>query len=242
MDSFLSVVAATLATGFATDLWLSQARRPRFHAAAWAAAMSMYAVATWALAYGLISGWTDSGFRLFYYLGAIVNIPVLALGSVALVRGEAAGRRLLAFLIAFLALAAWSTMVAPAVGEVSEIGVPEGSAVFQRGMIDAAGVPPIPSPRTFAAIAGGLGSIVVIGLAAVSVVRRWRDRNARWGNLLIVLGTLAPAFGGSLTAIGEGSAFAVSLLVGAGLLWAGYRIASRAAYPRRASSAADTST
>lgn len=232
MDSALSLVAALVASGFAAELWRSQLRRPRFHALAWASAMTMFAVATWTLAWGLGRGWTDSSFRVFYYLGAIVNIPVLALGSVALVRGERAARKLMPFLIAFFALAAWSTMVAPAIGEIEQLGLPEGSTVFQRGMIEADGVPPIPSPRTFAAIAGGLGTIVIVGLAAFSILRRGGGPNARWGNILIILGTLAPAFGGSLTALGEGSAFAVSLLVGAVLLWTGYRVASRASYGR----------
>ncbi len=227
MDTALAFVAAVLASGFAADLWRSQLKRSRFHALAWAMAMSMFAIATWTLAWGLGRGWTDSSFRVFYYLGAVVNIPVLALGSVALVRGERAARRLIVPLIAFFALAAWSTMVAPAVGVIEQLGVPEGSAVFQRGMIDAVGVPPIPSPRTFAAIAGGLGTITIVGLAIYSIVRRGGGRYARWGNVLIILGTLAPAFGGSLTALGEGSAFAVSLLIGAALLWAGYRVASR---------------
>ncbi|NND04631.1 MAG: hypothetical protein HKN91_17795 [Acidimicrobiia bacterium] len=230
MDGALALIAAALASGFAIDLWRSQARRSRFHALAWATAMSLYAIATWTLAWGLLRGWTDTSFRVFYYLGAIVNIPILALGSIALVRGERAGRRFVGFLIPFFAIAAWSTMVAPAVGEVANVGVPEGSAVFQRGMIDDPAVPPIPSPRTFAAIAGGLGTVIVIGLAAISAVRRRSDRNAVLGNVLIILGTLAPAFGGSLTALGEGGAFAISLLVGAALLWAGYRVARRASY------------
>ena len=239
MDGALALIAASLASGFAIDLWRSQARRSRFHALAWATAMSMYAIATWTLAWGLLQGWTDSSFRVFYYLGAIVNIPILALGSIALVRGEKAGRRFVGFLIPFFALAAWSTMVAPAVGEIANVGVPEGSAVFQQGMIDDPAVPPIPSPRTFAAIAGGLGTVIVIGLAAISAVRRRDDRNAVLGNVLIILGTLAPAFGGSLTALGEGGAFAISLLVGAALLWAGYRVARRASYRP---SAAESST
>ena len=45
------------------------------------------------------------------------------------------------------------------------------------------------------------------------------------GNLLIVAGVLAPALGGSLTALGEGTALAFSLLVGAVLLWFGYHVA-----------------
>jgi len=230
MDAALALIAAVVAGGFAIDLWRSQLRRPRFHALAWATAMTLFAIATSTLAWGLVRGWSDSSFRVFYYLGAIVNIPVLALGSVALVRGERAARAALAFLIPFLALAAWSTMVAPAVGSVDQIGVPEGSAVFQRGMIDAPGTPPIPSPRTFAAIAGGLGTVIVVGLAAASMVRRRNNRDAVLGNGLIIGGTAAPALGGSLTALGEGGAFAISLLVGAALLWAGYRVASRSSH------------
>ncbi len=233
MDAALSIVAAAVASGFAADLWRSHSRRRRFHAAAWATAMTLYAVATWTLAWGLLGGWSDTSFRLFYYLGAVVNIPVLALGSIALIRGEGAAQKFLVVLVAFFGLSAWSVMVAPAVGEIEDVGIPEGSAVFQQGMIDAEGVPPIPSPRVFAAIAGGLGTVIVVTLAAISIVRRWRDRNARWGNTLIVLGTLAPALGGSLTALGEGSAFAVSLLAGAALLWAGFRVASRASYRRQ---------
>lgn len=240
MDSALAIIAAAVATGFAADLWRAQLERSRFHAFSWAMAMTMYAFATWTLALGLVVGWTDSSFRVFYYLGAIVNIPVLALGSIALVRGERAARRFLGFLIAFFALAAWSTMVAPAVAEISEVGVPEGSAVFQRGMIDAPGVPPIPSPRTFAAIAGGMGTIIVVGLALVSAIRRRADKDALIGNVLIILGTLAPAFGGSLTALGEGGVFAISLLAGAALLWAGYRVARRATYSRKESRTTST--
>jgi hypothetical protein len=47
-----------------------------------------------------------------------------------------------------------------------------------------------------------------------------------WGNLLIVGGTLAAASGGTGLALGESSAFAVSLLVAVTLIWAGYRVAS----------------
>ncbi len=98
--------------------------------------------------------------------------------------------------------------------------------MFEAGMTEIDGAP-VPSPRTFAAIAGGVGSLVVVGLAirAIAMTRR-TNRRVMWGNVLIVLGTLAPATGGSFTALGEGSGLAVSLLVGASLLWAGYRIAS----------------
>ena len=60
----------------------------------------------------------------------------------------------------------------------------------------------------------------------MSAVRSWSsNRRLAGGNLLIVLGALAPAAGGSLTAVGEGGGLALSLLLGAALLYSGYRMA-----------------
>lgn len=226
MDLVLATVAAVIASEFAVDLWLSHRRRPRRHAATWAAAMSLYAAATWALVTGLANGWSDTSFRVFYLFGAIANIPLLALGSIMLSSSEKAARRATVAVIAFLGLATWITMAAPAAGEIAAIGIPEGSEVFEAGMTEIDGAP-LPSPRTFAAIAGGVGTLVIVGLGIRAIVRMRRtDPQVMWGNVLIVLGTLAPATGGSLTALGEGGGFAISLMVGAALLWAGYRIAT----------------
>lgn len=228
MDLVLATIAAVIATEFAIDLWVGHRRRPRPHAATWSVAMGMYALATWALVIGLAGGWSDTSFRVFYLFGAIANIPLLALGSVMLAASEKTSRRATVAVIAFLGLATWITMAAPAVGDIGEVGIPEGSEVFEVGMTEIDGAP-LPSPRTFAAIAGGVGTVVIVGLAVrAAVVHRRRNRRIVVGNVLIVLGTLAPATGGSLTALGEGGGFAISLLVGAVLLWAGYRTASGA--------------
>ncbi len=226
MDLVLATIAAVIATEFAIDLWIGHRRRPRSHAATWSVAMGMYALATWALVVGLAGGWSDTSFRVFYLFGAIANIPLLALGSIMLGASERTARRSTVVVIAFLGLATWITMAAPAVGNIADVGIPEGSEVFEAGMTEIDGAP-LPSPRVFAAIAGGLGTLVIVGLAVRAIlVHRRGNRRIVLGNILIVLGTLAPATGGSLTALGEGGGFAISLLVGALLLWAGYRTAS----------------
>lgn len=226
MDLVLATIAAVIASEFAVDLWIGHRRRPRAHAVTWSLAMGMYALATWALVVGLANGWSDTSFRVFYLLGAIANIPLLALGSIMLAASERTARRSTVAVIAFLGLATWVTMAAPAVGDIAAVGIPEGSEVFEAGMTEIDGAP-LPSPRLFAAVAGGLGTVVIVGLALRAiVVHRGGNRRIVIGNLLIVLGTLAPATGGSLTALGEGGGFAISLLVGAMLLWAGYRTAS----------------
>lgn len=189
--------------------------------------MGTYSAATWALFFGLTSGWTEITFRSFYLFGAIVNIPLLAVGSVYLVMGEKAGRRVLVGTLGFLAIGLWLTLSAPIAGNLDEGGIPAGSEVFTF-TFDADGAT-LPGPRLPAAIGGGLASLVIIGLSGYSAIRFWSTRRRlAVGNLLIVAGTFAPTLGGSLTAFGEAAALSVTLLLGAVLLWAGYRVASDA--------------
>jgi len=224
MDVILAVIGAAIASTFAAQLYLTWRIRKRLHAEIWVVAFGAYAVATWSLAHGLALGWTSISFRTFYFLGAIANISLLAVGSLALWR-ESAGRRALTPLSLWLVFGFFATFLAPFVTSLPAEGIPEGGEVFDfTFMIDAL---TLPGPRLFAAVSGAIGTIVIIGFAAVSAVRAWRtNRRKAYGNLLIVGGVLAPAFGGSLTALGESSALAISLAVGITLLWFGYRWAT----------------
>lgn len=220
----LAIAAASIATLFAVELIVSWRRRPRLHAEIWAAAFAAYAVATWALAHGLAFGWTSISFRVFYYLGAIANISLLAAGSVALA-SERIGRIASRFIALWLVFGFFSVFLADIGGAFPVDGVPEGSDLF--GFTFTIEALTLPGPRMFAAISGALGSVVVIGLAAVTVVRAWKpNRRRAHGNILIIGGTVAPALGGSLTALGESAGLALSLAVGITLLWFGYRMAS----------------
>ncbi len=227
MDVVLSTVAALVASAFAVELGRSALRRPRLHAQVWAVAMTLYAAATWALVVGLAFGWSAIGFRVFYLFGAIANIPFLAAGSVALVLGERSGRRFALAVTGFVAAGAIAVLIAPLESPVAKVGIPEGSELYAFGI--EVGSVTLPGPRVFAVISGAVGTLVLVGLALVSTVRAWRtNRRLAAGNLLIVLGAVAPATGGSLTALGEGAALALSLLVGAVLLYGGYRVAASA--------------
>lgn len=232
MQQFAAFVAASAATGFAVELYLGWRHRPRPHAAAWTAALAAFAAATWALAVGLTIGWGSLTFRVFYYLGAIANIPLLAAGSVYLVLGPKAGRRFAYAVGGWLLLGLLAVLAAPLVADVPASQLPKGSELydftFRLGGVG------LPGPRIFAVFSGAVGTVVVVGLALYSAVRFLRSSpRLAGGNGLIVLGTLAPAFGGTLTALGEGGGLAVSLLIGAALLWAGYRVASSAPRPER---------
>lgn len=222
MDLAFAVIAAAVASAFAVELYISWRRRERLHAEVWALAFAAYALASWALAIGLAFGWSNLSFRLFYFFGGIANIPLLAVGSIALVVSEKAARRFLTPTLLWIVLGFFSTFLAPFVDPLPSGGIPEGSEVFDFTFsIDAL---TLPGPRVFAAVSGGVGTIVIIGLALVTIVRVARsNRELAIANGLIILGTLAPALGGTLTALGESAALSLSLMVGITLLWFGYR-------------------
>jgi hypothetical protein len=222
MDLIFSLIAAVVATVFATSLYLSWRKRRRLHAEVWALAFGAYALASWALVIGLGVGWSNVSFRLFYFFGGIANIPLLAVGSIALVVSEKAARRFLTPTTLWIVFGFFSTFLAPFVNPLPEEGIPEGSEVFDfTFMIDAL---TLPGPRVFAAVSGGVGTIVIIGLALVTIIRVFRsNRELAYANMLIIAGTLVPALGGTLTALGESAVLSLSLMVGITLLWLGYR-------------------
>ena len=221
VESVLSFAAALVASGFTMVLIISHLRRPRPHIAAWSVAMFMYSLATWALFWGLTSGWSDTSFRVFYLFGAILNVPFLALGAAFLVVGGRWGLALLVFFAAFGAGASAATLGADFVASLPVEGLPAGSEVF-AGPGDG-----IASPRVWALVANVLGTTLLVGFAATTIARfRRTNRRLVLGNSLIVAGTLAPAIGGSLTGLGEGGGLALTLLVGASLLWWGFSVAS----------------
>jgi hypothetical protein len=220
LEQVIGIAAALVASAFAVDLIRDFRRRRRPHAAAFAAGISLFAIASWALASGLTFGWAGWSYRLFFLLGAIINVPLLALGSMFLVVGRRAGHITFILTGAFAAISTTLTTTVAFVRPLPEGGIPHDIfPAISEGF----------GPRLLAAIGGGLGATILIVLAVVSVIRFWRtNRRLVWGNALIVAGTLAASLGGTRLAIGEGATFAISLVLAAGLIWAGYRVASKA--------------
>ena len=224
MEELLAVLAAATATGLVVDLVYSYRGRPRPHIRAWALALTLYSVASWMLVIGLVFGWSSGVFRTFYGLGAILTVPFLGVGSAYLVLGETSGRRLLEWFSVAGLFALFITFTAPFVAPLASDGLPAGSDVFAEiGSVGPAG------PRFYALVFNVVGTALLVGLAGWSAVRFWStNRRLVAGSGLIVLGGLFPAFGGTLFAVGETSAFGLSLFFGAAFLWAGFRVASGA--------------
>src|SRR3990172_2449562 len=84
MVTGLAFLAAAVASLFAEATFVRWTERHTPHLAAWAVALAMFAGASAALAVGVSTGWDTATFRVFYLLGAVLNVPWLALGTFCL--------------------------------------------------------------------------------------------------------------------------------------------------------------
>lgn len=222
-----SIVA--IAFGLSTlDRWL---RRRRPHELAWTIAMALFAVAAIALWWAEALGWSNGAFRVFFAFGAIVNVPWLALGTVYLLAGSRAGHSTLRALLVFSGFAVGVVFTAPLHGVLDPNTLPKGSEHFD------------PLPRILAAVGSSIPALVIFGGAlwsawrvvrgnnpalTTAAVRQIRSsRRLALGNVLIALGAAVLSASGSLAGrLGADTSFAVTLLTGIVVLFAGFLVAS----------------
>lgn len=219
----LAAGATVVAAAFACCLLDRWTLRRRPHELAWGGAMVLFAAGSLSLWAGTALGWEGWTFRSFYLFGAILNVPVLALGTVYLLAGPRVGHRAALGVGAVLCFAAGVMVVSPFTAPVPATSLPQGSEVL----------PPLPRILAAAASAGG-AAVVFVG-AAMSTVRLLRRRGPgrlAAGNALIAAGTLVLSGSGVLnSAFGEMGAFAASLVAGVTILFAGFLVTTSAPAP-----------
>ncbi len=236
MNAALAAAATLVAVAFCLstlDRWL---RRRRPHELAWTVSLALFALGSAALWWAESNGWSLASFRVFYMAGAVLNVPWLALGTVYLLAGPEVGHRVRGWLVLASGFTAGVVLFAPTTAGVAGREMPTGKDVF--------GV----APRVLAAVGSGVAAVVIIAGAVWSVAgvaggcRRW-GRPGCWpprrlvaGNLLIAAGTLILSGSGTLAGrLGKDRAFAITLLVGIAVLFAGFLVTSatpRPATPR----------
>lgn len=176
-------------------------------------------------------GWGTATFRLFFLAGAVLNVPWLALGTVYLLAGPTWGHRVRTWLIALSGLATGIICFSPTRISVRGNDLPQGSEIF--------GV----APRIMAAVGSGVPALVIIVGALWSAYRVARSRVPAFGvgaqrtvslpkrlalgNVLIAVGTLVLSASGTIAGrLGKDRAFAITLLIGVSILFAGFLVAS----------------
>ncbi len=230
MVAGLAFLATAIATVFAQATAVRWSRSKAPHQGAWTFALALFALASATLAMGAGTQWDDGTFRAFYLLGAILNVPWLALGTIYLLFGRPVGNRVRAVLLVFSGMALGVMLSAPIHGTIEPAGgIPVGKDHFDA------------LPRILAASGSGLGALVVFVGAVWSAVRFARGRapgsgGLASGNGLIAFGTLILSSGGLLQGtLGHDESFVISLAAGIAVIYAGFVVASGGRLVRSAS-------
>ena len=207
----------------------------RSHLLAWGLGLLLYALGT-SCQVILARAWSPVAFALWYWSGAIMVAPVLGQGAVYLLwrRGSIARNLNMALLLVAVMTLPWALFFT----EFNAVAWRAGSdmtAIFKdhyeggvfvegimRGGISG-------TVRFFSPVMNSWGTLTLVGGALFSahLFRRKRILPQRvYGNILIALGGLLPAFGGLMLRLGDPSYKYLGEMLGVALIFAGYTIAS----------------
>jgi hypothetical protein len=225
VDVVLAAAATLVAAAFSLSTLDRYLRRGSRHELAWTVSLVLFATGSAALWWAESVGWNNASFRLFYLAGAVLNVPWLALGTVYLLGGRRVGDRLRWGLSVLSGVATGAVLFGPLRQSVAGGEMPSGRDVFAV------------APRVMAAVGSGVAALVIVAGALYSAARLRRgDPWMVGGNVLIAAGTLILSASGTLAGrLGKDRAFAVTLVVGICVLFAGFLVASGPGRRRAAS-------
>jgi hypothetical protein len=213
INTILPILSCAISFIFAIFVFRRYLKRKGLHLLLWSIGMVFYGIGGFCEGYYGIAGWDPLVFRLWYLFGAILVAAWLGQGTVYLL----VKRRWAHILMVVLALGSlfavyrvFSAELDPALMTGSELS---GQAIVTPGV------------RTLTPFFNIYGTVTLVGGAAWSAFIFWRKHillHRVIGNVLIAVGALLPAFGGSLSRAGIPGALYWSEMLGAILLFIGF--------------------
>lgn len=206
------LVATLIALASASMVALDGVRRPKPDKAAWFVAFALFAIAAGAEVVGATLGWSAPLARVYYLSGAVLVVGFLALGELYLLAPGRIARFAPGAALLVSALAATVVMYAPV--DASRLAT-DGWRAVERGPVLVALAVAINLLGTVVLVAGALWS-------AWRFTRRGIFRHRAIGCVLIAVGVLTVAMGGSATRLGRQEYLYVAMAMGIALIFAGY--------------------
>jgi hypothetical protein len=220
------LAAAAVAAVFAGLLLRRFAERRRVYEGVWAVALAMFAVASFAMFLGVVRGWRPADFRVYWMLGAILNVPYLALGELyLLIKRRPWAHAFAALLLVGTVFAAWKVVGAPMHVAALAKKLPLGKEVFGNNS----------APYRLSQLYAFPAYFVLLGGCVWSALRM----KGRPGLRDRTVGTLGIALGATIVAIASGVGagyevvplFSIGLALGVGVMFWGFLRAGRRAVP-----------
>lgn len=184
----------------------------------WGTGMIFYGIGGFCEAYYGAFGWNPLVFRLWYLFGAVLVAAWLGQGTVYLL----ARPRWAHSLMVVLALGSLYGLLRVFTAELNPALMADslhtGSELSGQAIVT-------PGVRTLTPFFNLYGTVTLVGGAAWSAWIFWRKRvllHRAVGNILIAVGAILPAFGGTFSRIGIRGTLYMSELLGAVLIFAGF--------------------
>jgi hypothetical protein len=215
------LAAALVAFVFAGSLVKRNAVKRRPHEIAWAIALLLFACGSLAMFLGVLSGWTSADYRAYWLLGAVLNVPYLAMGELYLLVRTAWVRSAALLLLIFATSFAFNRVRTAAI-TVSALAVrlPLGRDVWahDKFVLHLAQIYAYPT-YTF---------LIVGTLWSAWKMRSQPNLRDRFvGTLQIAIGATIVAAGSAFAATGFLPGFSITLAVGIYAMFRGFLRASK---------------
>jgi hypothetical protein len=212
---FTSFLVSIIFAGFVFKRYLE---RRGTHLLLWGIGMVFYGIGGFSEGYYGAWGWNPLVFRLWYLFGAILVAAWLGQGTVYLLAKRKWANILMAVLIIGSIFGAVRVVGAELDPSVMTTSVHTGSEMSGHAIVS-------DGVRSLTPFFNIYGTLTLVGGAVYSVFIFWRKKvllHRTIGNVLIAVGAILPAFGGTFSRMGIPGALYISELLGAVILFIGF--------------------
>jgi hypothetical protein len=188
------------------------------HLLLWGIGMVFYAIGGFSEGYFGAFGWSATVFRLWYLFGAILVAAWLGQGTVYLLAKRNWANAFMLLLVLGSIYGAFRVFTAQLDPNLLTTSLHTGSELSGHAIVT-------PGVRTLTPFFNLYGTLTLVGGAAYSAFIFWRKRillHRTIGNILIAVGAILPAFGGTFSRMGISGALYISEFLGAILMFVGF--------------------
>jgi hypothetical protein len=218
VNTFLPFISFVVSMVFAFLVLKRFSERKGLHLLLWGIGMVFYGIGGFCEAYYGVFGWQPIVFRLWYLFGAILVAAWLGQGTVYLLAKRKWAHALMVILLLgslYGALRVFTAELDPS--QMTE-SVHTGSELSGHAIVT-------DGVRVLTPFFNLYGTVTLVGGAAWSAWIFWRKRvllHRTIGNVLIAVGAMLPAFGGTFSRYGIPAALYIGELLGAIFMFIGF--------------------
>jgi len=218
MNTILPLLSSLFSFIFAGIILSRYVKRRGLHLLLWGIGMVFYGIGGFCEGYFGLFGWNPFVFRMWYLFGAILVAAWLGQGTVYLLAKKSWANTLMVLLILGSIYGSFKVFGAELDPGLMTTSLHTGSEMSGHAITS-------PGVRSLTPFFNLYGTVTLVGGAAYSAWIFWKKRvllHRSIGNVLIAVGAILPAFGGTFSRMGFSGALYISEFLGAILIFIGF--------------------